>query len=106
MMGEMPLNAVQLGEVLEHPDQYEDSLQYLSFLEEDAGGTYYNDWIQEYLYFFNVSMYKSENNTLQETSIMLTPTDAEAPTVFQIKYPLEMDHYTHSVPAFYPAVKR
>ena len=33
---------------------------------------------------------------------MLTPAVAENPKIFQVNYPLEIDIYTDSVPAFYP----
>lgn len=103
MMDEMPLNAVQLSEVLGHPERYDRPVEFMSFQENTAQG--YAEWIGEYLYFFDVTGYNRTDGELRETSVMLTPVDAKNPEIFQINYPLEIDRYTHSVPEFYPAVK-
>lgn len=36
LMGDMPLNAIQLSEVIQHPEDYEEALQFLSFLGENG----------------------------------------------------------------------
>lgn len=101
MMGETPLNAVQLGEVLNHPESYEESLQFISF---QAGGSEgYEEWINEYLYYLDVIGYDTTDGNLEEKTLMLTPIEAKNPEIFQINYPLEIDRYTHSVHEFYPA---
>ena len=105
IMGETPLNAVQLGEVLQHPENYEESLTFYSFLGANGDQKDYRDWILEYLYYFDVTGYTRTADGFEETYIMLTPLESESPTVFQIHYPLEIDIYTHSVPQFYPKVK-
>lgn len=100
VMDGVPLNAVQLSEVLEHPDSYENPVEFLSF---QNGGAYgYAEWIHEYLYYFDCTGYTQTDDGLQETSLMLTPIGAENPKIFQIHYPLEIDLYTDSVPEFYP----
>lgn len=55
----------------------------------------YKKWISPYLYYFDV--------TLNETNIMLAPEGAKEPTVFQRKWPLTVDVFTHSVRGFYPS---
>lgn len=100
VMDGMPLNAVQLSEVLEHPGSYDTPVEFLSFQGGGAGG--YAEWISEYLYYFDCTGYTCTKDGLQETSLMLTPADAENPKIFQVNYPLEIDIYTDSVPAFYP----
>lgn len=101
VMDEMPLNAVQLSEVLEHPDHYEKPVKFLSFL--DGGSDGYAEWIGEYLYYFDCVGYTYSDDRLQETSLMLTPINAKEPGIFQIKYPLEINIYTNFVSEFYPA---
>lgn len=100
MMDGMPLNAVQLSEVLEHPDSYDSPAEFLTFQNKGADG--YAEWIREYLYYFDCTGYTNTENGLQETSLMLTPAGADEPEIFQIHYPLEIDIYTDSVPEFYP----
>lgn len=103
LMEDTPLNAVQLGEVLEHPDRYEESLHFLSFQNNGSDEREYEKWIGDYLYYFDVTAYTESENGYQANYIMLTPADAPEPKTFQIYYPLEIDTYTHSIPSFYPA---
>ena len=105
LMGETPLNAVQLSQVLRHPEEYEESLHFYTFLGGDEEQKEYCKWILEYLYYLDVTGYIKTDSAYQTSDMMLTPLDAESPTVFQIDYPLEIDIYTHSVPQFYPKVK-
>lgn len=102
LMGDMPLNAVQFSEVIQHPEDYEEALQFLSFLGENGAQKEYCDWINEYLYYFDVIGYIENTEGRKAVSLMLLPQEAEPPAVFQIHYPLEIDIYTNSVPRFYP----
>lgn len=101
IMGSTPLNAVQLGEVLEHPDRYEETLDFISF--QTSTSQEYQEWIREYLYYLDIIGYYKTDESLQEKTLMLTPIDAKNPEIFQINYPLEIDKYTHSVAEFYPS---
>ena len=101
VMDDIPLNAVQLSEVLEHPESYDKKVEFLSF--QDGGAKGYANWVSEYLYYFDCTGYTYTEDGLQETSLMLIPIDAKKPEIFQIQYPLEIDIYTDSVPEFYPA---
>lgn len=106
LMGEVPLNAVQLSEVILHPEKYEESLGFYSFLDGNGSHKDYCDWILEYLYYFDVTGYTRTADGFEAVSLMLTPMDSESPEIFQIHYPLEIDIYTHSVPLFYPKEKK
>lgn len=102
VMGDTPLNAVQLGEVLQNPGQYEEALCFLSFQDNGAGDGEYEEWIGEYLYYYDVTSYTQPGKEEGSSHIMLTPSGAADPKIFQIYYPLDIDAYTHSVPSFYP----
>lgn len=100
VMDGMPLNAVQLSEVLLHPESYDKPVEFLSFQDGEADG--YAEWINEYLYYFDCTGYRYTDGGLDAIAMMLIPTSSEKPQVFQIRYPLEIDIYTNSVPEFYP----
>lgn len=102
MSGDLPLNAVELCEALWQTDnsQYSHApVEFLSFRDEGSDG--YAEWIREYLYYMNVSFYTKKGKNLQRYDMMLLPEGAKIPKVFQIKYPLKADEYTHSVIRFY-----
>ena len=101
LMGETPLNAVQLGEVLQHPGSYEESVHFLSFQENSSSEREYGNWIGEYLYYFDVTAYMESASGREPNHIMLIPIDSPEPTVFQLHYPLGIDTYTQSAAAFY-----
>lgn len=105
MSGDTPLNAVELCEALWRPEpspeteESRDPVEFLSFREEGSDG--YAEWIKEYLFYMNTTYYKKSKNGYRSYSMMLTPIGSKSPKIFQIKYPLKMDNYTHSVVRFY-----
>lgn len=101
MLGKLPLNGVQLAEILQEPQAHEEPLELISL--RHTGSLGYEDWVKEYLYYFDLSGYYWKDDTLTEETWMLVPKNAPNPTVFQIIYPLDIDVYTNSVPSFYAA---
>lgn len=102
MLEDTPLNAVELCEALWQPENFDDSpnpVEFLSFRDEGSDG--YVEWIQEYLYYMNVTCYTKTENGYSEHVMMLTPVGSKTPKVFQIKSPLKVDVYTHSATRFY-----
>jgi len=97
----MPLNAVEFADSLEKTEEYGEKLNVVNVKQNISKEDYFN-WIKEYLYYYNYTYWeKGENESLKEKTIMLGPTGAEKPKVFQIKWPLKIDIYTHSVVDFY-----
>ena len=96
-----PLNAVEFAESLENIGEYGERLSV-----EKLNSTYsiadYFAWIKEYLYFYNYTYWENDNSGNRvNKNIMLGPIGIEAPKAFQIKYPIMLDIYTHSVLDFY-----
>jgi len=83
-----PLNAVELQAAIA------DKSPLLSFPGISGNESVYKKWIIPYLYYFDVSTPIGER-------IMLAPLGAPKPTVFQQKWPLDVDIFTHSVQHFY-----
>ena len=64
----------------------------------------YLDWIEQYLYYFEVTTEPNYLGYINQKSIMLVPKDAVNPTIFEKKYPITNVEYTNCLPYFYPAV--
>ena len=87
-IGSTPISAVELQAAIALKDRE------LTFPKlSRSRGLLYKKWMSPYLYYFDV--------TLNGTRIMLAPEGAKEPTVFQQKWPLTVDVFTHSVRDFY-----
>lgn len=84
----VPLNAVELQAALARKDK---SLSFPGF--SLANSITYKKWITPYLYYFDV--------WAGDHRLMLGPIRAKMPTKFQVKYPLTVHQYTHSLSLFY-----
>jgi len=103
LLDNIPLNAAEFADCLENREKYGERLS-LEILKSDVSEEDYFNWIKEYLYFYDYTYWeKSEDGDLIEKTIMLAPIGVKKPEVFQIKYPLKIDIYTHSVIDFYSA---
>lgn len=85
---DVPLNAVELQAAIALKDR-ELTFPLLSRPQE----IFYRAWITPYLYYFDASF--------DGVRVMLGPEGAKQPTVFQLKWPLQVDVFTHSVRDFY-----
>jgi len=105
--GGVPLNAVELGEALR---------QRRAFRLVDAAGevqgarrTVYLFFIARYLYYLDVAFDNRQPATAQplrvggKTRLMLLPTGAAKPAVFQGRFPLDALYFTNSKLDFYAA---
>lgn len=97
MLGETPLNAVELGEAIINDDE---NLTFINLLNRKTNNSY-SRWIDSYLYHLDTSFKKDGI----EQTIMLVPIGAKEPTIFQRKYKLDIDVYINSKTAFYPKLK-
>jgi hypothetical protein len=100
----VPLNAVEFQAAIAlHYDELE--LRTLSGVSKRN----YIEWINRYLYYFNISFDNREGENKDrkkiddKTHLLLLPTEAKKPTVFQIKYPIDYCLYTNSIHDFYAA---
>lgn len=83
-----PLNAVELQAALAKNEQ---GLKFRGFSTFDS--IRYKKWITPYLYYLDV--------WAVDHRIMLGPVGAKKPAIFQVKYPLSVQVYTHSPKVFY-----
>ncbi|MCL2665022.1 MAG: alpha/beta hydrolase-fold protein [Defluviitaleaceae bacterium] len=101
----VPLNAAELGATLDSAgDEIKNGLSCMILREESAAITKkdYFAWIHEYLFYMNTSYVTlSEGGEKKLFQMMLTPVGSKNPEVFQKKYPLRFDVYTHSAADFY-----
>lgn len=91
-----PLNAVEFQKAIVHN---KDELVILSANVFDKN--YYCNWIDDYLFYFNVSLDNRVVDYESSMSLMLVPIGAKNPEVFQKKWPITNMLYTNSVCAFY-----
>lgn len=108
VLNDVPLNGLEFSEALKEKEKLSDSLDVICLLPENGvGREEYFQWIEEYLYFFDFTYWQeTAGGKLKRTSVMLTPEGVENPKVFQVKYDLKIDIYTHSAEDFYPAVSK
>jgi hypothetical protein len=64
--------------------------------------TIYFEWIAEYLYYFDVALDSRVVGQSTPQRLMLVPSGAPQPTVFQRNWPIANMAYTNSARAFYP----
>jgi len=103
MLDNTPLNAIEFSDSLENKDEYE--RLNLEILKSNVSKENYFNWIKEYLYFYNYEYWEKTNDgNLTSKIILLGQIGAKAPTVFQIRFPLKFDIYTHSVADFYSTI--
>jgi Transglutaminase-like enzymes, putative cysteine proteases len=104
VLNNIPLNAVEF--------QHAIATGYDNLNIVTASGTNkknYVEWIFPYLYYFNfpfdnrVGTAIKKNKIKGKMDLMLVPTGAKNPTVFQIKVKLNYCLYTHSINDFYAA---
>jgi len=96
MIDGVPLNAVELAECLKSG-----SVPEIIQLGEPCDSQDYFDWVEEYLFFYNYKFWQEHDGHGEPKTIMLVPDGVTPPTVFQRKWPLKVDIYTHSVNEFY-----
>ncbi|MBP7480703.1 MAG: hypothetical protein KA785_09685, partial [Spirochaetaceae bacterium] len=92
----IPLNAVEFQNALVNNRFDVDILS-----AADLSKTYYFNWIDDYLFYFNISLDNRVVDYESSMSLMLVPIGAKNPKVFQKKWPITNMLYTNSVSAFY-----
>ena len=98
----VPLNAVEFQNAI--ATNY-DKLEIRSM--SATGKEDYVKWIYPYLYYFDVMFDNREEIDIArekvdgKSALMLVPTNAKKPTVFQVKNPINYVVYTHSLADFY-----
>lgn len=92
----MPLNSVELQEAIA---ENRSSIEMLS--SSEASVDKYLNWIDEYLYYFDVHLDNRVGSRSSYTRLMLVPEGATEPKVFQRKWPMDDMIYTNSLKAFY-----
>lgn len=102
-LNNVPLNAVELQDAITKRK----NIQILTS-EEELDESQYQAWIYPYLYYFSYKFDNRENTTKDnriainsKSDIMLVPTEAKVPTIFQINSPIDYCIYTHSLLDFY-----
>ena len=104
VLNNIPLNAVEFQQAI--------ATGYDNLSIVTSSGTNkrdYVEWIFPYLYYFNFPFDNREGPAIKKNKIkgkpdlMLVPTGAKNPTVFQIKVKLNYCVYTHSINDFYAA---
>lgn len=96
-LDDVPLNAVEFADALESGERL-----HLETVKAVVYGTEYLDWIRQYLFFLDYTCWeKDAAGNLTGRTVMLGPAGVEKPQVFQVKWPLSIDKYTHSVNEFY-----
>ncbi|MDX5418506.1 MAG: transglutaminase-like domain-containing protein [Hymenobacteraceae bacterium] len=104
VLNNVPLNAVEFQQAI--ANNY-DALEIRSL--SGASKSNYTAWVYPYLYYFDVKFDNREGIALQRETIdskshlMLVPVGAKQPKVFQIKYPMTVYKYTHSLIDLYQA---
>lgn len=105
LLGETPLNAVEFGKAITEDDK-DLKLMRIGENYNDTTDKGYYQWIYEYIYYLDVNYYEVQSeDKMKSIQIMLIPKGAKEPTIFQNKYPLDVDRYTTSVKEFYPKIK-
>ncbi|GAA3994954.1 hypothetical protein GCM10022408_01650 [Hymenobacter fastidiosus] len=99
MLNDVPLNAVELQAALVSKAP---GLQIAT-----SSGTKskpYFTWLANYLYYFDTTLDTRIGTGTAPSGLMLVPTGAKNPTVFQHDTPISRMRYTHSVTTFYQPV--
>ena len=96
MLGDKPLNAVELQQALLAKS---DDLTVLSSTNERAGS--YFRWVDQYLFYFDTVMDNRYDVKSARTGLMLVPVGAHKPVVFQRTESIHNIRYTNSVATFY-----
>lgn len=96
MLGETPLNAYEYGQAIrnQNSDLY---IDWVNNVYNSSDNTYF-DWIKPYLFYLDVTYVGTDGN---KKAIMYVPEAGKEVTIFQKKYPIEMDHYTRDIKEFY-----
>jgi len=92
-----PLNAFELRKALMTS---RDLLSITGNVDPFRSNEYF-DWIEEYLFYFDVPLDNRYLSNRSEEKVMLVPKGANKPKVFQRKNPLKNVVYTESVQCFY-----
>lgn len=92
----VPLNSIELKIALA---ENKSGIEIINFSKEDTN-RYFN-WLDEYLYYFDIKIDNRVANINSYKGLMLVPKGAKEPKVFQNKWPIENMIYTNSVKAFY-----
>jgi len=101
----IPLNAVEFGAVLSADKNIFLNLRFIRLQNNNNfSAKKYLSFVKEYLYYLDFAYLAKPLDIDSIKRVMLTPTGSKNPTVFQIKYPLDIDFYTHSVIDFYPMI--
>lgn len=102
-LNKTPLNAVEYSDAIDSEKKLK--LIILGEKYKEMADNIYNEWIHEYLYYYDTTYYKNPNKADgMGTTVMLTPIDATKPKIFQKNYPLYIDFYTTSINTFYPSI--
>ncbi|MET4107027.1 transglutaminase-like domain-containing protein [Hymenobacter sp. UYP22] len=96
MLGSTPLNAVELQQAL--AAERED-LTVLTSTNSKA--KYYYKWVNQYLFYFDTVMDNRYGVKSARTGLMLVPTHAHKPVVFQRTEAIHNIRYTNSAATFY-----
>lgn len=108
VLNDVPLNGLEFSEALKEKEKLGNSLDVICLLPESGvEKEEYFRWIEEYLYFFDFTYWQEDSKGKQKaTKVMLTPEGVKNPKIFQVKYNLNIDIYTHSAEDFYPPVRK
>jgi hypothetical protein len=105
MLDKEPMNAVEFARAIAEHEKNLNLLRIGSTYSDQSDKDYYR-WIYEYLYYLDVNYYEwKEDGTVISTEVMLVPTGAKKPTIFQKEFPLDVDIYMESEQGFYPKRK-
>lgn len=100
LLNGVPLNAVEFQKAIA------ENYGQLEIQSPVSDKKEYIEWIYPYLYYFDVHFDNREGSETRrqvkgKSALMLVPSGAKYPTVFQRKYPLNHFLYTHSLKDFY-----
>jgi hypothetical protein len=105
--GGIPLNAVELQQAIASKQNIE--FHDINGPVKEAKARKYLNFISPYLYFFDAELDQREVPYTEKTkadkfsSVMLVPSDAQAPKIFQRRFPLDYMLFTDSINDFYQA---
>ena len=96
-LGDVPLNAVEFAQAINTGDK---DLNLIRLLDTGISDKDSCALVAEYIYYLDVTFKKDDI----WQHIMLVPTDAPNPTIFQNTHVLDIDTYTNSKAGFYPDI--
>ncbi|UOQ76507.1 hypothetical protein MUN84_18490 [Hymenobacter sp. 5516J-16] len=96
MLGDKPLNAVELQQAL-----LTDAPNLTVLTSTDAKPRSYFKWVNQYLFYFDTVMDNRYGVKSSRTGLMLVPLGAHKPVVFQRTEAIHNIRYTNSVATFY-----